>query len=78
MHSIAEWKVSELSYERIALWSLYVCVASWKKFGFRVFQGFYHNCLFDNLVSEKKEIIVLEKSRRKRLEFQLHSEICTI
>ena len=36
------------------------------------------NCLFDNLVSEKKEVFVLEKSRRKRLEFQLHSEICTI
>ena len=35
------------------------------------------NCLFDNSVSEKEKLLFWKKSRRKRLEFQLHPEICT-
>ena len=39
--------------------------------------GFFEvsiNCLFDNSVSEKEKLLFWKKSRRKRLEFQLHPE----
>ena len=66
-YSITEWEVSEISYVRLARWLLYVCLYREKAW----FLYFSRSLLisYSITLSLEKEIIVLEKSLEKVLNF---------